>query len=171
MANPKPEYIGDEWFESGGSPATRAADERARQGMTEAAEAVGAKPAAPQVYGGLGGYQYEIRGNDIFITGSKGKKLATPIRVDPKTAKGATAYNAIIAELAPEGVTLQRVKVPVAEEPGYKGRDTTPDYRGRSTSEVGALGSILAETSTGGAITEETEYRPVQFDKKRMGEM
>lgn len=116
MANPKPDYIGTEWFESGGSPATREADERARQSMTEATETVAAKPAAPQVYGGLGGYQYEIRGNDIFITGSKGKKLTTPIRVDPKTAKGATAYNAIIAELAPEGVTLKPVKVPAGED-------------------------------------------------------
>lgn len=166
MANPKPEYINDEWFDakmagqnigtrtppgrdamrqaplempgdvSGGAGVrSQGAAEQAkldhaigsltgwRDGIDPVAPSNPALATAPQVYAGSGNYQYEVRGNDIFITGSKGKKLATPIRVDPSTAKGAIAYNAIITELAPEGVTLKPVKVPSSGEDWRTGID------------------------------------------------
>jgi hypothetical protein len=159
MANPKPEYIDEEWFNASGAgqaigrkvppgrdamrqpplempgDVSRGAGVRSR-GAEEMAKldygirALAGDPASPaataatgNVYGGVGGYQYEVRGNDIFITGSGGKKLGQPIRVDPSTPKGATAYNAIVAELAPEGVTLKPVKVPSGGEDWRTGID------------------------------------------------
>lgn len=87
-------------------------------------------PGGARVYGGVGGYQYEVRGSDIYITGSKGVKLSEPRRVDPTTPRGAAAYNAIVAELnASDNLGLKPVKMPAApaakpETPGHKGRDT-----------------------------------------------
>ena len=137
----QPEYIGEEWF--GSTPETRAADARVATGADELRQAV-----APKVYGGLGGYQYEVRGNDIYITGSHNKKVAQPIRVDPNTERGAKAYNAIIAELAPEGVTLKPVKVPAArtaEPPAEISDDTRNRFVGNVMKAKDTISSMYDE--------------------------
>ena len=111
------------------------------------------------VYGGIGGYQYEVRGNDIFITGTKGKKLGQPIRVDPSTAKGATAYNAIIAELAPEGVTLKPVKVPASRPSTPAGDVQITDERVPFADERGAETAMqLANQAQADMLSRKRQY-------------
>tara|TARA_R110000868_G_scaffold58919_5_gene181247 strand:- start:644 stop:1147 length:504 start_codon:yes stop_codon:yes gene_type:complete len=164
----KPDYIGEEWFS--GTPETRAADARVATGANELRQALDmpaqpttAASGGPQVYGGLGGYQYEVRGNDIYITGSHNKKVAQPIRVDPNTERGAKAYNAIIAELAPEGVTLKPVRVPAAraaEPPAGISDDTRNRFVSNVAKAEGTIDSMYNEIPpSSGLMYTTSKYR------------
>ena len=107
--------------------------------MGDKPPAQAAQPARAVRVQGDGNYEYEVRGNDIYITKSPRGPISQPILVSTSTPRGVAAYNAIAAELEGHGIKLARIGQP--ELPDAKRQQFTQNVEAKR----GAIASLYAD--------------------------